>query len=96
MKQQTYTPQKTEKPKEREKKKKEKEKITSKYGGRRSAEKKEKLLSPILIHRLRGAGLVDAAKEGSLVLPRDTIPVVIKLAKSLPNSRRGSAPRVSF
>lgn len=31
-------------------------------------------------------------KEGS----RDTIPVVIKLAKSLPNSRRGSAPRVSF
>ena len=41
MKQQTYTPQKTEKPKEREKKKKEKEKITSKYGGRRSAEKKK-------------------------------------------------------
>lgn len=46
----------------------------------------------ILIHRLRGSRLVDAAKEGS----RDTIPVVIKLAKSLPNSRRGSAPRVSF
>lgn len=62
--------------------------VASKYGRCKRAKERRS----ILIHRLRGSRLVDAAREGS----RDTIPVVIKLAKSLPNSRRGSAPRVSF